>query len=144
MPHAKELPDLDSDEYTWAMCHSNYTGTMCMDCAETFYASGERCEKCVDAEIPHAVLLVLVATWRMSSRAWLLVLPRSPLRWPVALLLCWYGIAWAATHMRLRAVAAPCCNSSRHRRRCFCRCVTRLQAHVETGGECVRWLKCIA
>ena len=27
----------------------------------------ERCEKCVDAEIPHAVLVLLVATWRTSS-----------------------------------------------------------------------------
>ena len=73
-PHAKEATDRDSSDNALAMCQSNYTGTMCMDCAETFYATGNRCEKCVDAEIPHAVLLLLVATWRTSFQAQVLVL----------------------------------------------------------------------
>ena len=66
-PHAKEAIDRESDDHALARCQSNYTGTMCMDCSETFYATGKRCEKCVDAEIPHAVLVLLVATWRTSS-----------------------------------------------------------------------------
>ena len=66
-PRAKEATDRDSNDNTVATCQSNYTGTMCMDCAETFYATGKRCEKCLDAEIPHAVLLLLVATWQTSS-----------------------------------------------------------------------------
>ena len=50
-----------------AICQSGYTGRMCMDCAERFYATANSCEKCVDAEIPHAMLLLLVVTWRTSS-----------------------------------------------------------------------------
>ena len=66
-PHAEEATDHDSNGNALATCQSNYTGTMCMDCAETFYAAGKLCEKCLDAEIPHAVLLLLVVAWRTSS-----------------------------------------------------------------------------
>ena len=67
-PHAKDRRDGSNDSAP-ATCQSNYTGAMCMDCAVTFYASGTRCEKCIDGKIPHAVLLVLVATWRRSFLA---------------------------------------------------------------------------
>ena len=63
MSHTNDRTDRGSKDSARATCQSNYSGTMCMDCAETFYASGKGCEKCVDAEIPHAVLLLLGATW---------------------------------------------------------------------------------
>lgn len=50
------------------VCQSNYTGKMCMECADTFYAHGQRCEKCPQAPIPDAVLLPLLATWRLGPR----------------------------------------------------------------------------
>ena len=40
MPHAKEATDRDSNDSALEECQSNYTGSMCMDCAETFYATG--------------------------------------------------------------------------------------------------------
>ena len=60
-----------------AVCHTNYTGTMCMDCAEKFYAHGQRCEKCPRPQIPDALLLPLVATWRLSTQVFVLVGSRS-------------------------------------------------------------------
>ena len=61
-------------------------------------------------------------------------MPRSSLWWPVGLEPCSSGIGWARLQRRFLAVAAPCCSNSKHRRRCFCRCVAWLVAHVETDG----------
>ena len=59
-------------------------------------------------------------------------MPRSSLWWPVGLEPCSSGIGWARVQRRFLAVAAPCCSNSKHRRRCFCRCVAWLRAHVES------------
>ena len=55
------------------VCRSNYTGTMCMECAAKFYAHGRHCEKCPHAQIPDALLLPLVATWRLSTQVFVLI-----------------------------------------------------------------------
>ena len=59
-PHGMNAVETE-DGNSSNVCQGNYTGKMCMECAEQFYALGQRCEQCPQAPIPDAVLFPLVA-----------------------------------------------------------------------------------